>query len=265
MAPRRPGSHPDPGGCRARRMAAVSDGGDIQGDWWTLTAEAVVGAVAGGGDPGLACARFGRQWAQDGASLPETLADLTRLYLAAGRTEPPYGAVSVCVAWAEESVQFLGALSCEDPLTGLATMAHLRTRLSELYRGAERGARPLLVTHALLVVDLPDGHLDPWARAFRLADVGRCLRAVLSGGETIARAARSRVVAVVDRGSDLPRSVAALRRLLADWPIAPAGAHVIGAEVFGAEWFGAEVRVEALPRSAESAARLLDELAGPRS
>jgi hypothetical protein len=254
MAPRRPGSHPDPGGCRARRMAAVSDGGDTQGAWWTPTAEAVVAAVAGGRDPGPACARFGRQRAEDGASLPETLADLTRLYLVAGWTEPPYGAVhSVCVAWAEESVQFLGALSCEDPLTGLATMAHLRTRLSELYRSAERGARPLLVTHALLVVDLPDGHLDPWARAFRLADAGRCLRAVLSGGETIARAGRSRVVVVVDRGSDLPHSVAALRRLLADWPIAPDGMS------------GAEVRLEALPRSAESAARLLDELAGPRS
>jgi len=213
------------------------------------TVEAVAEALSEGRDARPACGEFGRRRAEDGASLPETLDDLAGLYLAAGVAEPPYLAVhAVAVAWAEESLQFLHALSCEDPLTGLATLAHVRSRLGELYREAERLARPLPTTHALLVVDLTDEAVDPWDRALRLTDAAECLRAVFSGGETIGRATASRVVAVVDRRSNLPRSADCLRRLLVDWRIA-AGRDA------------PRIWIEGLPQSAESATRLLDELA----
>jgi GGDEF domain-containing protein len=229
-----------------RRAAAVSDGWATQGDWWTSTAEAVADALAARRDPGPACLEFGRRYAEDGASLPETLDRLVRLYAAAGRREPPYDAVhTVSVAWAEESLQFLHAMSCEDPLTGLATLAHVRTRLDDLYREAERSARPLPTTHALLVVDIANDEVDPWDRALRLRAASQCLRAVFSGGETIGRACGTRALAVVDRRSDLPRAAECLRRLLLE--------RRLGGSP--------RIWVEGLPHSADSAARLLDELA----
>ncbi|HEX2821086.1 MAG TPA: hypothetical protein VHO07_13105 [Streptosporangiaceae bacterium] len=49
----------------------------------------------------------------------------------------------------------LSASGCEDPLSGLATVPYLRTRLGELYReAAQRGTSPA-DTHRLLVVSLP--------------------------------------------------------------------------------------------------------------
>ena len=46
------------------------------------------------------------------------------------------GALST--AWSEATLGYLHRLSCDDPLTGLASLPHLRSRLSELYRARER-------------------------------------------------------------------------------------------------------------------------------
>jgi len=43
----------------------------------------------------------------------------------------------------------------EDPLSGLATLPYLRTRLAEVYREAEQGGTSPADTHRLLVVRLP--------------------------------------------------------------------------------------------------------------
>jgi hypothetical protein len=172
-------------------------------------------ALATGADPRAACGRLGSRSAEQGAALRETLRTLAGLYAAAGRPGPPYDALeTAAVAWAEESLQFLRSLSCEDPLTGLATLTHVRTRLGELYRAADGFGRPLTARRVLLVVEVRDDGADPWDRAFRLADVGRCLRAVLPGDHTVGRTGPARVVAVVDRASNLPLATASLDRLL---------------------------------------------------
>ena len=47
--------------------------------------------------------------------------------------EPDFDATeALSVAWSEETLGYLHQVSCEDPLTGLATLAHLRARLAEL-------------------------------------------------------------------------------------------------------------------------------------
>ena len=46
---------------------------------------------------------------------------------------------SFAAGWAEKSVAPLVDLQCEDPLTGLATVPFLRTRLGQLYRDSAEG------------------------------------------------------------------------------------------------------------------------------
>ena len=68
--------------------------------------------------------------------------------------EPAFGATeSLCVAWSESTLEYLHSLSCEDPLTGLASLAHVRTRLAEIYREAENEGRDVRTAHALVVVE----------------------------------------------------------------------------------------------------------------
>ena len=80
--------------------------------------------------------------ARDGADLGEALDGLRATYARVQGGEPDFRALrALCIAWSEETLGYLHQLSCEDPLTGLASLAHLRARLSEVYRGAEQGGR----------------------------------------------------------------------------------------------------------------------------
>ncbi|MCW2831986.1 MAG: hypothetical protein JWP31_2678, partial [Aeromicrobium sp.] len=104
------------------------------------------------------------------------------------------------VAWAERALTRHADVSCDDPLTTLATVPYVRSRLGEIYRGAERRGRGAADTTALVVVELPRtpvGHeLEQSLRALDVADV---LRAVFSGDETVARLSSRRFAAVVRR------------------------------------------------------------------
>ena len=155
------------------------------------------------------------------------------------------------MAWSEATLEYLHDLSCEDPLTGLASLAHVRTRLAEIYRDAETTAVGVQQSHALVIVELcqrrrPAVPEHRFTRALRLVQVTEAIRAVYSGGQTIGRLGQDRAVALVPRTADLGGSVALLREFLGDLDLG-----------------GAEVRVwiEGLPASADSATRLLDDLA----
>jgi GGDEF domain-containing protein len=151
-------------------------------------------------------------------------------------------------AWSDTTLGYLHRLSCEDPLTGLASQAHLRSRISELYRAA--GGQDVNAVHALVVceVSAPRGRADVpgdhFTRAMRLARVGESARTVFPGGETIGRLGTSRVAVLVERDQRLGRRVRVLRTLLGSVEADPARA-----------W------IEGLPRSDDAAAILLDELA----
>jgi hypothetical protein len=214
--------------------------------------EAVGEALVASGDAASACAVVGRDVARDGAALGEALDGLRTTYDLVLGTGPDVAVVeAISLAWSEATLEFLHDLSCEDPLTGMASMAHLRSRLHELYRDAEQSGEPLARTHALVVVDLAT--VDPgrdtdhrFTTALRLVQVAEMMRAVFAGGETIARVRPDRAVAVVGRSTLLGASVAMLRGLLGDLDLR-----------------GTDVRVwiEGLPVHPDSGGRLLDELA----
>ena len=153
------------------------------------------------------------------------------------------------LAWSETTLGYLHQLSCEDPLTGLASQAHLRSRLSELYRACPGGA--INDTHALVVCQLPDGDPsdgmgDHFTRAMRLTRMGENARTVFARGEPVARLGTTRIGVVVERDDRLGRRVRLLRNLLAG---------------VDADRRTARVWIEGLPAGDDAAAMLLDELA----
>ena len=216
--------------------------------------EAVGEALVSGIDATNACGEVGRDVAQDGACLGEALDGLRSTYAIVTGTAPDFAATrALATAWSDASLQYLHQLSCEDPLTGLTSLAHVRTRLSEIYRDAEQGGTSATAGHGLVVVELrappdPDVVEHHFTRVLRLVELTEAMRTVFSGGETIGRLGLDRAVAVVRRTPSLGESVTVLRDYLADLSLGGADARV---------W------IEGLPRSGDSAALLLDELARP--
>ena len=117
--------------------------------------EAVGEALASGMGSVDACAVAGRELALDGVSLDEALDGLLATSSLVRGTEPDYGdARALAEAWSESTLEYLHRLTCEDPLTGLASLAHLQSRVSELYRGQLRDRPAPRQSHALVVVEV---------------------------------------------------------------------------------------------------------------
>ena len=214
--------------------------------------EAVGEALESAADTRPACAVVGRDVARDGAALGEALDGLRATFDLVMGVEPDFASVeALSVAWSEATLEFLHDLSCEDPLTGMASLPHLRTRLDELYREAAVTGESMSSTHALVVVEMTaaDPHRraeHQFTRALHFVQVAEMARAVFSGGETIARLSIDRAAIVVRRLPQLGASVAMVRELLGDLELGATDVRV---------W------IEGLPQTAESATRLLDELA----
>ena len=194
-----------------------------------------------------ACAGLGRSRARAGVGIAETIDDLAALFAVLGEGEgrpwdPPLRLVgAIAEGWAEESVSQFAHVGCEDPLSGLATLSYLRTRLAEVYREAEQGGNSPAETHRLLVVGLPR-RPDPWRRLALPILVGRDLRAAFPGGETLSLAKPGPAIALVPVRSDLPLRYARLRRNIQ-------------------ATFGTQIRMTPLPGRLTEALRLVDELA----
>ncbi len=201
-----------------------------------------------------ACAVAGEDLARDGASMQETLEGLHDTWRQSAAGDPSYDAVSALVtAWSETTLGYLHQLSCDDPLTGLASQAHLRSRVAELYRLAE-GAdaeRNDVGGHALVVCALSPGD-DPsdeagdhFTRAMRVSRAGELARTVFARDETIARLGVHRVGILCRRDDRLGRRVRVLGTLLEG---SPEGGPV-------------RLWIEGLPGTDHLAGALLDELA----
>jgi len=173
--------------------------------------EAVAERLVAGRDATDACAEVGRELARDGAALGEALDGLHATWAHVLGGEPHFGAArALSEAWGEESLGYLHQLSCEDPLTGLASLAHLQARVSEVYRGAEQGGMSPGQSHALVLVDLPwlarpSAWDDPFEATLRLVRLAETARRVFQGEESIAKASPSRLVILAERGSLLAR------------------------------------------------------------
>ena len=111
--------------------------------------------------------------ARDGAALGEALAGLRATYAARARGASRRSTPRRCRWPGARRPGVPPQLSCEDPLTGLASLAHLRTRLAEIYRGAELTTSAIAGSHALVVVELPASG-EPPAAPTRRRSPGRC-------------------------------------------------------------------------------------------
>jgi len=203
--------------------------------------EAVGEAQASGADAIEVCRHLGGVLAGDGVSLDEALDGLMITSTLVRGRDPDYDElVALSTAWSEATLGYLHRLSCDDPLTGLATQPHVRSRLSELYRARERSPERPLDSHALVVVEIRPGD-EGLEQRMTLAQVGRTARTVFAGSETIGGIGLLRVVVIAERDEQLPQRVTLLRTMT--------------------EREQARVWIEGLPGSDEAAGALLDELA----
>jgi hypothetical protein len=214
---------------------------------WTAVGE----ALASGADPVPACGVVGHELARDGASLVESLTALHDTYQTVLGVTPPFDALlTLSQAWSESTLGYLHQLSCEDPLTGLASLAHLRARLSEVYRAQDITGIPVREAYVLVVVDLvraPGAHDGArFGGALRLAKVGEAARTVFPGAETVGSPSRHRVAVLAARDQRLAQRSGLLRRMLDGQPL---------------DGHRARVWIEGLPSTEASAAAVLDELA----
>lgn len=199
------------------------------------------------------CAVAGQDLARDGASVEETLESLRSTWQQVTGSDPSYEVVSALVtAWSETTMGYLHQISCEDPLTGLSSQAHLRARLTDLYRLAEADDRS--IGHALVVCEMPAGDPseepgDHFTRAMRLARAGALARTTFARDETIARVGMHRVAILTERDDRLGRRVRVLRTLLD------------GVQTDGSRGPSVRIWIEGLPSSDPGAGMLLDELA----
>ena len=228
------------------REASLRAGWTVPQDWWVPAVEAVVEALVEGRDLAAPCGLLGRERADAGVGLDEALTDLAVLPGRHARTDLPVRALAA--GWAEVACDPARTGVCEDPLTGLTTPAYLRTRLAETYREAARTGVPVACSSALVVVavDPVDGsRLRTMSRLLLVADG---LRDTFPGGETLAGTGPAHAAALVQRESELPARVVALREFLSE-RLRQAGSPPARA------W------IESLPSSLAAAYQLLADLA----
>lgn len=207
----------------------------------------VADALPDGGRALAAAAEAGRRLAVEGVSLAEGLDRLRASWgpVVGDGPQVADAVAALAVAWSETALAYVHRLGCEDPLTGLASPAHLRTRLAEVARAD--GTVALAHEHALVVVEPRDpgpGPDDPLAPGLALARLGAHVRDVFAV-ETVAALGTRRLAVLATRDDLLDRRVALLRRMLAT--LAPAGAPP-------------RVWVEPLPERDAAAGALVEEL-----
>jgi GGDEF domain-containing protein len=276
------GATPRPGRAAALRerwfacSSALGWGSAVE---WSDPAVDAVCAVVTARYPGTAArdraveralARWAGARAGAGVGLAETLTDLAALNTAVsgggadapGRDDPtpspldvsptpgrgPDGVRllrAVSLAWTDVACGDLAETAAVDPLSGLASVRYLRTRLAEVYRAARAHGRAAGEEHALVVLALD---VRDWRRVAPLTIAGEAAGVVFDAGESIAVVGRGTVVVLAARGG-LAERAAVLRRLLARRLAAAEG--LVGTP---------SVRIARLPGTHDGACALLERL-----
>ncbi|NKQ57821.1 GGDEF domain-containing protein [Amycolatopsis sp. K13G38] len=250
---------------RARwRTASLAAGWRFPSDWALPEVDAVCAAVVRGGKPEIPLAGLARARAAAGAGLAEVLTDLAALHAVLSDPEATDGFVSpdvdatpsrllrlTALAWADVAMDQLANIEVIDPLTGLPTGAYLRTRLGEIYRGAEARGRRAAEDYTLLAVGLDLSAVSGWSRVTSMILVAEALRAVLEGGESIATLGPSTIAAVLPRDGQISSKAVSLRRSLHER---------LSVDAQFDELTGPRIRLIRLPSTHEGACELLARL-----
>jgi GGDEF domain-containing protein len=210
-----------------------------------------------------ALARWAGVRAGAGVGLAETLTDLAALNTAVSgadrvldaRAARPAGTVAgpdgvrllraVSLAWTDVACGDLAETAAVDPLSGLASVRYLRTRLAEVYRAARAHGRDAGADRALVVLALD---VRDWRRVAPLTIAGEAAGVVFDAGESIAVVGRGTVVVLAAR-EGLTERAAVLRRLVERRLAAAEG--LVGTP---------SVHVEPLPPTHDEACALLGRL-----
>ncbi|MFY0406343.1 hypothetical protein [Solicola sp. PLA-1-18] len=182
-----------------------------------LLEDAVGGDVHESGLAEVVALEVGASAGADGTPLRRLYSDLEGVYDRLVGEEPAYEvARALGTGWAEASAAHLETVSCEDPLTGLATSQHLRSRLADVYRVARRDCTSATETHALVIADLPTpaAGVPPLLRSLTMLEAATLVRTVFDGAETIAQLGELRTVALVERTAHVDDAAAAVATLL---------------------------------------------------
>lgn len=214
--------------------------------------EAVGEALVSGAGTVDACAVTGRELALEGVSLDEALHGLEATSRLVCGAHPDFDDTrALAVGWSEATLGYLHRLSCADPATGLSSLAHLQSRIVELYRGQLRESPSARDSHALVVLDTvhPDrmplhpSPADAFTADLRAARFAETARSVFASGEVVGRLDRNRIAVLTTRDPQLGRRVAVVRQMLDDLE------------------GGARVWIEGLPDTEAAACAALGELA----
>jgi GGDEF domain-containing protein len=218
-------------------------------------------AVLRQGDPGPELYRLGGARAEAGAGLAETLLDLAALHAVLAEPSGSTGIVSASVdaiparmlrctalGWGDVMTRQAGNCAADNPLTGLATAAYLRTRLREVYAETRTAGGQ---QHVLVLVALDLTRTSGWSRVVAMTLLADALKEVFDAGETVASIGPSVACVLLRRDRHLARAVANLRvltadRLAVDPHIAPTGP--------------VRVWVEELPETHQEALKLIAQL-----
>lgn len=204
------------------RTATMAAGWAFPADWPLAEVDEVCAAMVDTADPGDALVRLGRARAEAGAGLSETLLDLAALHAVLTEGSPmvapnvdalPSRMLRMtALGWADVVSEQAGNCASEDPLTGLATPAYLRTRLGEVYRET---ALPAL-DYMLVLLRLDLAQATGWSRVVAMTLVANAMRTVFDGGETHATLGPGVAAVLTRRDDTLARRVSNLRVLATD-------------------------------------------------
>lgn len=181
--------------------------------WYTPAVDAVSEALTFG-SPRLrsACIAFGAQRAEAGVSVDEARAEIRIAVEIAGLNPlASFATDAVTFGWVDRSLDRIFSTSCLDPLTELASLPYLTTRIDEISAEARFRGQDPRETAALIVVRT-ELSADPLERETNMVTVQVALRSAFRAGETLARLGPNVAAALVRRdGADLPNALMALR------------------------------------------------------
>jgi hypothetical protein len=156
-------------------------------EWWVPGVDAVTRALVEGRAAAPAYARLGRERAEAGYGIRDTVADVRTLHERMASDGPPGPAVRALVqAWAGVTLAPVRVMLCAD----FATAEHLRARFAELYRDA------LPEGLAVLAVEVPEAG-SGWEAVTLLLEAGARTPSLFAAEAPMARTSPERVVALV--------------------------------------------------------------------
>jgi hypothetical protein len=223
--------------------------GDAE-QWWTPAVDALADALVGQPvDAASACEALGRQRAAAGVFLDAARLDVLNATRLAGCRPSVTAALvdALTLGWVDRTLDDYFTDACVDPLTELASLPYLMTRLAEIYAEAAMDESDPSVEFALVVVVAAE-RSDPLEAETQMIATQVALRLAFGGGETLARIGPRCAIALSRRHQ--PRFGRSLGVLRDELGIARAENRLPGARVW----------IESLPKDRDDLPSFLREI-----